>query len=107
MRYSGNIGFRETVETVPDVWKEVIVEHGPYFGDVLYDGRSALSGSEVVAPVAINNKISIVADPYALSHFWNIVYVTWYGQKWKVSVENQYPRLVLTLGGLYDGPETN
>lgn len=102
MRFCGKIGFRETVETSPDIWKEVIVERGPYYGDVLYDGRQSLSGSEVIGPVNINNKISIVADPYALSHFWNIAYVIWYDQKWKVSVENQYPRLVLSLGGLYN-----
>lgn len=107
MKYSGNIGFRETVETSPDVWSQVIVEHGPYYGDVFYDGRRVLNGSDINGPINVNNKISIVADPYALSHFWNIVYATWYGQKWTVSVENQSPRLVLTLGGLYNEREEN
>ena len=49
--------------------------------------------------------ISIVADPYANENFFAIRYVQWMGTLWKVTeVEVQSPRLLLRLGGKYNGP---
>ena len=55
----------------------------------------------------INNQIEIVADPYINQHFPSIRYVMWNGTKWKVtSVEDQFPRLILALGEVYNGQQT-
>lgn len=105
MKYFGLIGFRETRETSPDIHTSEIVEY-PYYGDVLSNGRRFSGGSEVNESLTINNRISIVADPYARTHFWNMAYITWQGAKWVVSeVTEEYPRLVIGLGGLYNASE--
>ena len=52
----------------------------------------------------ISNDISILSVPYAVNNFHSMRYIEFMGAKWKVSdVEVQYPRLLLTLGGLYNG----
>lgn len=102
-KYYGFIGYAETVETSTDVWEEVITEREAK-GDVLKAVRR-LSGSENLNDnVTVSNRISIVADPFAYSNFHSIRYATWMGAKWKVtSVEVSYPRLILDLGGVYNG----
>ena len=53
--------------------------------------------------VNISNEISIVADPFAYQNFHAMRYVEFMGAKWKISsVEVQYPRLILTVGGVYN-----
>ena len=101
-KFYGNIGFSETVETKRQVWEEVITER-PYYGDVLRSSRRWENGENVNDDTNIDNKISIVADPFAFNHFGSIRYVTFFNQKWKVkSVEVEYPRLILSLGGVYN-----
>lgn len=104
-RYYGVIGFADgSVETVPGVWDEVIVER-PYFGDVTRNTRRLQSGEYVNDNITVSNEISIVSDPYALQNFHAIRYISWMGTKWKVtSVEVQYPRLILSIGDEYHGP---
>lgn len=103
-KYFGEIGYAETVETRPGVWREEITERS-YYGDVLRDTRKSEPGESVNDDIAVNNSLSIVADPYAYNHFFAIRYAKWMGACWKVSnVEVQRPRLLLTLGGLYNGP---
>lgn len=102
-RYSGRVGFAETVETSPGVWSETIKERH-YFGDVNRAVRRLENGTSINDDVVINNEISIVADPYGQKHFFNIRYAEWQDVKWKVSnVEVLYPRLILTLGGIWNG----
>lgn len=102
-KYFGKIGFAESVENVPGVYEEVITERS-YFGDVLSNYRSLKSADQVNDNVDISKKISIVSDPYADLNFHAIRYVEYMGAKWKAtSVEPLFPRLILTLGGLYNG----
>lgn len=102
MKYCGMIGFAETVETSPDVWAEQIVEY-PYYGDVLNFGSRMSAGSEINDSISVSSRISIVADPYAREHFFNMRYIIWQGAKWKTaSIEVEFPRLIITLGGLYN-----
>ena len=102
MRYSGKIGYFETVETKPGLYEETIVFR-PAQGDVLRNTKRDSSSSTINEKVVVNNSISVVADPYAREHFFNIKCLDWQGALWKVtSVEVQYPRLILELGGLYD-----
>ena len=101
-KFYGNVGFAETVETEPSVWEEKIVER-PYFGDVLRRSRRLESSGNVNSNVNVTNEISIVADPYANQNLFAMRYVEFMGAKWEISnVDIQYPRLVLTIGGVYN-----
>jgi len=102
-RFSGKVGYAETVKTGPGKWAEQITER-KYYGDVTRAVRKLENGQDINDNIIVNNEISIVADPYAQTHFFAIRYVEWQGVKWKVSnVEVLYPRLILTLGGMYHG----
>lgn len=102
-KFYGVIGYAATVETEPGIYEEQIVEI-EYMGDVLRNTRRLREGSKINDDITISNQISIIADPYASNNFHTMRYVTFMGAKWKVSeVDVQYPRLILTLGGLYNG----
>lgn len=102
-RWYGEIGYAETVETSPGVWEEVVVPHEDYSGDMISLSRSLRNSGEINDSVGIGMELSIVADPYALSHFSNMRYVTYMGAKWKVrNVTVLYPRLNISLGEEYN-----
>lgn len=101
-RFYGKVGYAETVETAPGVFKEKIVPRN-YYGDVTRIIRRWSDSDNLNGNLSINNSISIVADAYAYSHFSAIRYVEWMDQRWKVSsVEVERPRLILTLGEVYN-----
>lgn len=105
-KYYGSIGYVSTIETSPGVYEEIVTTRN-YSGEV-YRLSSSVSGSDSVNDsFNLNNQLSILADPYAYQNFHAIRFVNWLGSNWKVtSVEVQFPRLVLSLGGLYNG-DTN
>ena len=99
----GKIGYANTVETKPGVYEEQIVERS-YYGDLIRNTRRLQSADQVNDDINISNEISIVADPYATNNFHTMRYAVFMGTKWKISnVEVSYPRLILTLGGVYNG----
>lgn len=104
-KFYGAVGYAKTVETSPGVSVEQITERN-YYGDVIRNTRRLQSADKVNDDINISNEISIVADPYANDHFYAIRYVVFQGAKWKVSnIDVQYPRLILSLGGLYNVQE--
>ena len=104
-KWYGKVGFATTVETEPGIWKNKIVEES-YFCDLLSNFRKLQNSGEVNDDVNIANKISMVADPFAVNNFHAIRYAEYLGTNWKVTdVEVQYPRLILSLGGVYNGDE--
>lgn len=101
-KFYGAIGYAESVETSPGVWTEQITEH-MYYGDLTRNTRRLQSASQLNDDINIANEISIVADPFAYQNFHSMRYVEFMGTKWKISnVEVQYPRLILTVGGIYN-----
>ena len=101
-KWYGKIGYAETVETEPGIYEEQIVERS-YFGDLIRNTRKLQNSGGVNDDINVGNEISIVADPYANEHFYSMRYVEFMGTKWKVSnIEVQYPRLILSLGGVYN-----
>lgn len=101
-KYYGLVGYIEN-ETTGDVTVEKPVER-PYKGDLIKNNRRLEKGEGLNDDVTISNQISILADPYALSHIFAMRYVKWMGVAWKVTnVDVQTPRLILTLGGVYNG----
>jgi hypothetical protein len=103
-RFYGPIGYSNgTTETTPGIWEETVTEYN-YYGDVLRNTRR-LEGAEVNNNLVVNNSISIVADAYATNNFFAMRYVVWMGTKWVITnVEVQSPRLILNIGGVYNGP---
>lgn len=102
MRYYGKIGYWDTVEVKPGLFENRMI-YKTYKGDVIRNYKRNQDGSKVNSDLSVNNQISIVADPYARDHFFKIKCVEWQGAVWKVSsVEVQWPRLILEIGGLLD-----
>ena len=102
-KFYGEIGYAVTKETAPGVYTET-VEKRNYYGDLLRNSRSMQSSGQVNENINISNEISIVADPFAMENFHSMLYVNYMGANWKISnVEVRYPRLILTIGGVYNG----
>ena len=102
-KFYGKIGYAISEETVPGVWVERIVER-PYYGDVIRNIRRLQSSENLNDNINISNEISIVADAFANQNFHSMRYVEYMGTKWKVSsIEVKYPRLILSIGGVYNG----
>ena len=102
MRYYGKIGYFGTVETKPGLFEEELTFR-TYKGDVLRNTKRNQLTSNVNDNIFVNNSISIVADPYARDHFFQIKCAEWQGTLWEVtSVDVQFPRLILELGGVYN-----
>lgn len=100
-KFYGTVGFVKTVESAPGVWTEQIVER-KYYGNVISRTRS-LQSNGVNDNINISDEISIVADPFANENYFAIRFVEYMGAKWKVqSISVQFPRLNLSLGGLYN-----
>lgn len=105
-KFYGVIGYAETVETRPGIWEEKITERN-YYGDVLQNTRRLQSANQVNEGIDVTNRISIVADPFANQNFHSMRYIEFMGAKWKITtVDVQYPRLILNVGGVYNGPQT-
>lgn len=106
-KYYGAVGFSVTKETAPGVCALSIEEHF-YAGDLLRNGRRNQNSGNLNNNIVVTNEISILADPFAYSNFHSIAYAVYMGAKWEVSSVNvEYPRLILTLGGVYNGPENS
>lgn len=102
-KFYGAIGYAELVETAPGVWTEQITKRN-YYGELIRNTRRLQSTQNLNDDVNVSNEISIVADPYAINNFHSMRYAEFMGAKWKINnVEVQYPRLLLTLGGVYNG----
>lgn len=103
-KFYGAVGYGEAEEIRPGVWEDVITER-QYYGDVVRNTRTLREGDKVNNDLSVGNSIEIVADAYAQDHFHAMKYVWWAGKPWMVSeVIVQAPRLVLRLGGVYNGP---
>ena len=104
-KYFGNIGYGVTEEIRPGVSLPTISER-EYYGDIVRTVRRYENGGKVNDDLNINMTLSIVADPFAFQNFHQLKYAEYMGAKWKaVSVEPQFPRLVITLGGVWNGED--
>ena len=104
-KWHGKIGYSETIETVPGVWepKDTVRE---YYGDVLRNAtRWSGNPNSTNDNLTVNTQISIVADAFAVEKFHSIKWIEFMGVRWGVdSVDpTQPPRLLLTLGGVFNG----
>lgn len=104
-RFFGTVGYIETVEDDYGVTRPQETER-QYYGDVLDLSTRWQTTEHLNDDIAVSHRISILADPYAYQNFPCIRYVEWMGTRWEVkSVKAEYPRLILTLGGVYNGAQ--
>ena len=102
-KWYGKIGYAITEETEPGLWEPKIIER-TYYGDMISDLRKRQNSGEVNDNINLSNVISIVADPFVIQNCSLMAYVEIMGAKWKITaVDIQYPRLTLTIGGVYNG----
>ena len=106
-KWSGKVGYisTEEVETAPGVWEGIPTER-EYYGDLIRNHKRFEQAQQVNDNITLQNEVSIVADPYAVQHFHEIRYVMIGETAWKVTaVDVQYPRLSLSIGGVYNGSQ--
>lgn len=104
-KFFGKVGYAESVDQGSGVWVSDQIVERYYYGDVVKNNRRLENIGQVNDNVAINNVVSIMADAYATQKIDAIRYVEWMGVLWRViNVEVQRPRLLLTLGDVYNGP---
>lgn len=103
-KFFGDIGFATQVETSPGIWEDQIIEK-QYYGDIFRESRRFSTTDQVLDKINLSNQISIIADGYVVDNIQNLRYVRWLGGLWKISyVELKFPRLVLEMSGVYNGP---
>ena len=104
-KFYGQLGYApsEEVETQPGVFVTKPIERN-VTGELIKNSRRLESSDKVINNIVLSNQVSIIADAYAKQNFQNIKYIKFMGAAWKVTnIEVQYPRLILTLGGVYNG----
>ncbi len=104
-KFHGMIGYvtSEESETAPGVYSEVITERSCQ-GDILRDTKRWENGQKVNEDLTIDNRFSILADEYVITHSYAMRYLKFGEVSWKIlSFEIQRPRIILTVGGVYNG----
>lgn len=105
-KFFGRIGYAVNNEIRPGVWADKVIVR-EYYGDVIRDTRQYQTSDSLNDNLNVSNQFSIVADPFAYENFHAMKYIEYMGTKWKISnVEVQYPRLILSVGGVYNEPTT-
>lgn len=99
------VGYVLTENVGSGVWMPNRVLERVYKADVNRRSRRFNNDASVNGELTVSNELSIVADPYAFEHFHLIRYAEFRNSKWIVTnVSVEYPRLVMSLGGIYNGP---
>ena len=107
-KFYGVIGFIETQETRPGVYEEEVVAERGYSGELIRSSKRWENADKLNDNINISNQFSILADPYAYNHVYSMRYIKYMNATWKITdVEIQYPRLTLSVGGLYNGDENS
>lgn len=107
---SGIIGYALAVETRPGVWSEGMTDK-PYIGEIVKDNRRIVDQGEINGSIRVNNNISIISNKFMLDNMSYMRYLTsstMGKSKWKISsVDIVPPRIIITLGGLYNEQDTS
>ena len=105
-KYYGKIGFVKYVKGEDSIYEQEIIEKY-YRGDLLTNTRRNETSSEKISEdIRLGNELSIIANAFALENFAYMRYVVFLGIKWAiVSARIEAPRIILSFGGVYNGPE--
>lgn len=91
-------------EEYPDKWVESFTEK-PYYAELMRNQMAYWSeANKTIDDLTFNHSISILANDFINKNGAMIKYVIVRGVKWRVtSIEFQWPRIILSVGGLYNG----
>ena len=102
-KWFGKVGYVTTEEKIPGVYTQV-PEERRYYGEILTNTSKWSASNKINDDLTVSNRISIIADPFAYQKFRYIKYVEFMDTFWEVTnAEVQYPRIILSLGGAYNG----
>lgn len=102
-KFAGLVGYVTQEESVPGVWSPV---ENPRMmkGDIIRDSASIQNDAKINSDITLNHRVSLIGDAYAFHNYYSIKWININGKKWEVSsVEMQRPRLIVTVGGPYNG----
>lgn len=102
-KYSGLVGYVTQEEKKPGVWSSV---ENPKMmkGDIIRQSSSSQNDNKVNSDISLSHRVSLIGDAYAFDNYYNIKWISIDGRKWEVpSIEIQRPRIIVTVGGLYNG----
>jgi hypothetical protein len=103
-KWFGKIGYEIITQTEPGIWAAGDIVEREYYGDITSDHWRRQNSGEINDNVTLSNVVSIIPDQFAYENCSNMAYVEIMGAKWKISdIEIQNPRLILTVGGVYNG----
>lgn len=105
-KFKGIIGFVKTEEVPgrPSVYREVVTEKECFAEVIRNVKRWQGVADKLNDDVTVDVQISILFNPYIQENFSYIRFIEWMGAAWKVnSVEPSYPRVILSIGGIYNG----
>ena len=108
-KWFGKIGFVMTVqdEVRPSKWIEKVVEK-EFYGEVIKNYRRWEQGLSTNDDTNISNQISVLADGFAINNLQYMKYIEFSGAFWKInSIDIQAPRLILGIGGVWNGKRAN
>lgn len=106
MKYSGMAGVVEdSIEISPGIWKPAGVREIKATGDFVSSRKEfSVRSDSTNDDVTMSNTISIVMSKDLFNNLSNLRYLTVNGARYKVtSFEINRPRIVITLGGLWNG----
>ena len=105
MKFYGKLGYVATVEVTAGRYEEQVIKEQSGVGDVLVLSRRLQSTDQQNDDLELGNEISVLIDPFAAEHFHELRYVLWQGVRWRATkVTVEWPRLRISLGGVYNGP---
>lgn len=108
-KFTGLVGYVTQEETAPGVWSPV---ESPKMmrGDIIRqsstngNGERVRDTGKVNDDISLNHRVSLLGDAYAFDKYYNIKWIMIDNLKWEVSsVEIQRPRIIVSLGGLWNG----
>lgn len=104
-RFRGEIGFVNSALIEPGVYESEVISEKRFIGDLLAVSKKWAEGEKINDDLELSMRVSIVLKPNTDLNIGGIKYVRVYGTCWKVvKMEVKHPRLILTIGGVYNGP---
>ena len=104
-RFHGKVGFYiETDNQATGITEKTTVEK-TFYCRVIEHVRRLPVTENGARDLILSNQIAITATDYARAHMRSIIYVEYMNSRWEVtSARIKHPEIILTLGGVYNGP---
>jgi hypothetical protein len=102
-KFSGLVGYVTQEEQVPGVWSPV-EKTAMMKGDVIRLSSTYQDNGKVNSDMSLNHRVSLIGDAYAFENYFKLKWVDFNGLRVEInSIEMQRPRIIITLGGVWNG----